>query len=69
MFEIGGYKPGRQLKGFTRPVNRIVKKMRDNGEIGEDAIDPFTPVYPVGTGYAQAQKFRVPACIVALWTE
>ncbi|MGH2691154.1 MAG: hypothetical protein ACRDHM_01480 [Actinomycetota bacterium] len=38
VYELGGYEPGRQLKGFTRPVNRIVQQLRDEGTIPVTAL-------------------------------
>jgi hypothetical protein len=67
IFELGEYQPGRKLKGFTRPIRRIVQQMRDAGEIPTDAIVPFSPVYdPTIKGYQQARRFRVPRAIVEL---
>jgi hypothetical protein len=70
IFELGGYQPGRKLKGFTRPVRRIVQQMRAAGELPAEAITPFSPVYdPTIRGYQQAKRFSVPPAIVDLWSE
>jgi hypothetical protein len=70
IFELGEYSPGRKLKGFTRPVNRIARQMRNAGEVSAEAINPFLPVYdPTIKGYQQAKRFRVPHAIVKLWNE
>jgi hypothetical protein len=45
VYEIADYDESRQLKGFTRPVNRITKAFRDEGLIDEAAVDLFTAVY------------------------
>ncbi|MGW3895695.1 PIN-like domain-containing protein [Micromonospora profundi] len=45
VYEIGGYHEGRSLRGFTRPINRIVQIMRDQGTLPEQAVDLFWAVY------------------------
>lgn len=45
VYEIANYDEGRQLKGFTRPVNRITGSLRDEGRIDEAAVDPLVAVY------------------------
>jgi hypothetical protein len=68
VFEIGEYGEGRSLKGFTRPINRLVKEMKGLGEVADDAADPFVPVYDdTIKAYQQAKKFRVHAGIVEMY--
>lgn len=65
VYRIGEYEPSRQLKGFTRPVNRIVQELRDSGEVGEEALDVLVPVYDEGKhGFGWVDGFRVPAGII-----
>jgi hypothetical protein len=64
VYKIGNYPATRSLKGLTRPINRIVTAMRANGEIPNDAIDPFVPVFDQESG--RAIGFRIPPEIVAL---
>ncbi|MCU7722472.1 hypothetical protein ODJ79_01975 [Actinoplanes sp. KI2] len=64
VYELGNYPADRVLKGFTRPINRIVAEMRASGEIPSDAVDPFVPAYDQVTG--RAIGFRVAPEIVAL---
>lgn len=67
VYRLGEYEPTRQLKGFTRPVNRLVQELRDSGDIPEGAADVLAPVYDRGThGFGWADGFRVPNEIVAL---
>lgn len=67
VYRLGEYDPDRQLKGFTRPVNRIVQKLRDAGEIPEDAADVLVPVYDQGDyGFGWVDGFQVPSEITAL---
>lgn len=68
VYLVGDYPPDRQLKGFTRPVNRLVQEMRDSGEIGEDAPDLLQPVYDeMSRGFGWADGFRVPDEVVTLF--
>jgi hypothetical protein len=64
VYKIRNYPADRVLKGFTRPINRIVKAMKDSGEIPQDAINPFEPVFDPESG--RAVGFRIPSEIVAL---
>lgn len=67
VYLIGDYEPSRQLKGFTRPVNRLVQQLKDAGVIPEEAIDVLVPVYDQGThGFGWVDGFRVPSEIVQL---
>lgn len=58
IYEIGKYGEDRMLRGFTRPVNRIVARMRAAGQIPAGAADLIEPIYNTGV---QADGFRVPA--------
>lgn len=67
VYRLGEYDESRQLKGFTRPVNRLVQELRDVGDIPEDAADVLVPVYDKGTrGFGWADGFRVPHEVVLL---
>ena len=67
VYEIGEYEPERQLKGFTRPVNRIVEEMRTAGIISTDAEDVLVPVYDAGDyGFGWVDGYRVPSTVAAL---
>lgn len=60
VYEIAGYAPTRSLKGFTRPVNRIVSEMTAAGVIPETADVPLEPIYdPAVRGYQSAKGFRL----------
>lgn len=68
VYSICKYGPDRQLKGFTRPVNRHVQRLRDEGRISEDALDLLQPVYDnMRYGLGWVDGFRVPAEIVELY--
>jgi hypothetical protein len=65
VFSLGGYPEGRQLKGFTRPCNRVTQKLRDAGRIPQDADELLTPVYSkTAAGYSRALGFRIPRELV-----
>jgi len=59
VYELGGFGEARSLKGFTRPVNRVVKDMKTAGVIPSDAIVPLQPVYGAGPGWKRADGFRL----------
>lgn len=64
VYKIGNYPANRSLKGFTRPINRIVAEMQASGEIPSNAVNPFVPAYDQVTG--RAIGFRVAPEVVAL---
>lgn len=64
VFAIGGYPDERQLKGFTRPCNRVTQKLRDAGILPDDCDELLTPIYPSGSGYSRALGFRIPPELV-----
>jgi hypothetical protein len=69
LYALGEYEPERQLKGFTRPVNRLVQQLRDSAELSADATDVLLPVYDkMSYGSGWVDGFRVPAEIVELLT-
>lgn len=70
VYRLGEYDPDRQLKGFTRPVNRLVQELRDTGDVPGDAADVLSPVYDkMVHGFGWVDGFRVPAEIVGLLQE
>lgn len=67
VYELGGYKSDRSLKGFTRPVNRLMVQLIESGKLPEDAEDLLAPVYdPAVKGFQRAKGFRVPLEVVKL---
>lgn len=67
VYELGSYPPSRSLKGFTRPVNRIMQKLIEDGTLPDDVDDLFEPVYdPEVTGFQRVKGFRVPQEIVKI---
>lgn len=69
VYALGGYDESRSLKGFTRPVNRLMKEMQANGELPVDAADPMTPVYDHDNpSYQRAQGFSMPAELADLFS-
>lgn len=61
VFALGGYPDNRQLKGFTRPCNRVTQKLRDLGKLPDNCDELLSPIYPAGSGYSRALGFRIPA--------
>lgn len=62
VYEIGRYEQTRMLRGFTRPVVRIVNRMRARGVIPASAVDLLTTEYEG----VQAVGFSVPSELVKL---
>lgn len=67
-YAIAGYDPNqRSLKGFTRPVNRVVTRLQDDGRIDSEVEDLLQPVYDSSIkGYQRATGFRIPADVAAM---
>jgi hypothetical protein len=68
VYELGDYDADRKLKGFTRPVSRVVRVLQDRGIVPDDAIvDVLSPVYdPEIKSYQRAAGFRVPQELLPL---
>lgn len=67
VYELGDYAPGRSLRGFSRPSNRVVQSMRDSGKLPEDAAELLETQYdPKGKGYRPTTGFSIPPEIVKL---
>lgn len=69
IFRIGGYEPKRQLKNWTKPLRTIKTELVERGSLPEDAEFPMEADYTEGSGYRQAQFFRVAPEIVKLVKE
>jgi hypothetical protein len=68
VYEIGGYGGERSLKGFTRPIRRIVKQMQAQGLVPETAQVPIEPIYDAQiSGYQRTQGFRLMPGIAELY--
>lgn len=65
VYRIGNYHQNRMLRGWTRPVNRVVSAMRASGEIPASAADLVEPIYG---NDVKADGFRVPPELAALAT-
>lgn len=57
VMELGGYEDARTLKGITRPVNRLIRRLEDEGVLPHNALPAFVPDYQGGM---VAQAFTVP---------
>ena len=66
VYDVSGYDvEARSLKGFTRPTNRVTKRLKKDGLLPETAGDLLTTGYPGGTGWARTTGFQVPVELVA----
>jgi len=55
------------LRGFTRPINRITQEFRDQGIVPESAIDVLQTEYdPASENPSLATGFRIPPVLVPL---
>ena len=60
VYKLGGYDEDRSLKGFTRPVKRLMKQMQAEGLVPVDAADPMEPIYDeANPSFQQAQGFKM----------
>lgn len=57
VYELGEYPESRMLRGFTKPVKRIVNRMKSRGAVPESASELLYPTYANGV---QADGFRLP---------
>lgn len=70
VYELGEYEPDRSLKGFTRPIRRLVKQMQAQGQIPETAPVPLEPIYDSAIkGYQRTKGFRLLAGIADLFVD
>ncbi len=62
VYSLGGYSEDRVLKGFTRPVSRIMADMQAEGLLPLTAVSPLEPVYDASNpSFQRAKGFRMPA--------
>ncbi|WP_189737089.1 PIN-like domain-containing protein [Streptomyces nojiriensis] len=60
VYEIGGYEPGRMLKGFTRPVSRISQDVSFDANLSGFDQDVLVPVYDeMKAGFGRVDGFSV----------
>ena len=67
VYSLAGYAESRSLKGFTRPVNRVMDEKVEEGKVPDEAAPLLEPDYdPNIKGYQRARGFRVPLEVVKL---
>lgn len=68
VYGSAGYDPAsRSLKGFTRPVNRVVANLVDKGVLPEDVADLMKTEYdPAIKGFQRTLGFSVPLEVVKI---
>ncbi|MFB7255726.1 PIN domain-containing protein [Streptomyces nojiriensis] len=60
VYELGGYEPGRMLKGFTRPIARISQDVALNVGFSRFDQDVLHPVYDeMKAGFGRVDGFQV----------
>jgi hypothetical protein len=66
VYAILGRSEDQSLKGFTRPVNRVMQSFQEKNAIPANAEPLLEPIYDTSVKtYQQAQGFRVPLQVVA----
>ncbi|WP_285610949.1 PIN-like domain-containing protein [Actinokineospora globicatena] len=66
VYEIAEYPPGRSLRGFTKPINRITQDLKDDGQLSEDAVDILSAVYSHDTP-TQAAGFEIHSAVMPIF--
>lgn len=66
VYEVLGRSEDQSLKGFTRPVNKVMEMLRAKKQIRDDAEPLLTPIYETSKTYQQAQGFKVPVQVISL---
>lgn len=69
VYELAGYSPDRQLKGFTRPVSTVTRELEDEGVLTGDEPFLLRATYPTAGDASLATGFRVPPEVVPLLRE
>lgn len=71
VFEVAEWDPKkRSLKGFTRPINRVVAKMKEAGLLDPSSPSPISPQYlATKKGYQRAHSFSVPADLLPIFAD
>ncbi|WP_159046489.1 PIN-like domain-containing protein [Streptomyces sp. XY413] len=60
IYELGGYEPGRMLKGFTRPIARISQDVALNVGLSRFDVEVIHPVYDeMKAGFGRVDGFQV----------
>ena len=60
VYRLGDYDSSRTLRGFTRPVRRLMQQLQDENLLAESAPEPLTAVYDPRFDQVNASGFRVP---------
>jgi hypothetical protein len=61
VMDMGAYDDARTLRGITRPVTRLVRRLQDEGLLPHDALPAFVPDYERGVvakGFTVPDEFR-----------
>lgn len=69
VYDLAGYPPYRQLKGFTRPINTIAKELESQGELTGDEPFLLRTIYGSEKEPSWATGFRIPKEVIPLIRE
>lgn len=65
VYDLAGYAPERSLRGFARPISRIVRSLVDEGMLPAAAPLPLEAAYdPENRSFQQTIGYRIPAPIL-----
>jgi hypothetical protein len=65
VYEVLGRPQEQSLKGFTRPVNKLMEVLKAKGQVRADAEPLLLPIYETSKTYQQAQGFKVPVQVIS----
>jgi hypothetical protein len=70
VYELAGYPDDRSLRGFTKPLRRVIEKLVENGQLPSEAAIPLEPIYDRNSEAAhQAQGFKMPEGLAEVFAE
>lgn len=69
VYRLGRFPDHRTLKGFTRPVARVMQRMEKEGILPAGAPSPMQPTYDAADGTQTADGFRMPDDLVRIFLQ
>nr|WSZ99318.1 PIN domain-containing protein [Streptomyces sp. NBC_00857] len=66
VYELAGYGPNRQLKGFTRPISTVVRDLEEQGVLSGEEPFPLRTIYGSAEEPSWASGFRLADEVIPL---